>query len=163
MTPSEIALTYLGETEKPKNSGFNDATFEAKMVSVGFVKGHAWCSYFAELVFKEAFPEKLAELTERFSGSTVLTFNNFKDAGYLIGNVPRVNDLVIWRSYKNGKAMDTGHAGVVVSVQDAWQFESVEGNTSDGKSREGYIVARHKRKVLADVQTGLKILGFIQI
>lgn len=163
MTPSEVALQYLGETEKPKNSGFNDATFEAKMVSVGFRKGHAWCSYFAELVFKEAFPERFAEFTERFSGSTVMTFNNFKDAGYLIGAVPQVNTLVIWRSYKGGKAQDTGHAGIVASVINTWEFESVEGNTSDEKSREGYIVARHKRKVLKDVQNGLKVLGFIQI
>lgn len=163
MTPAEVALKYIGQTEVPGNMGFNDATFQAKMVSVGFQKTHAWCSYFAELVFKEAYPEKSAEFTERFSGSTVLTFNNFKLAGYLIGHVPYPNNLVIWRSYKNGKALPTGHAGIVIDVKSTWEFMSVEGNTSDEKSREGYIVARHERKVLKDVTNGLKILGFIQI
>jgi len=163
MRPSEVALKYLGETEKPGNSGFNDADFEKKMKEVGFVKGHAWCSYFAELVFKEAYPERFDELDKLFSGSTVQTFRNFRDAAYPIGYVPQPNTLVIWQSMKDGKPQITGHAGIVVSVKSTWEFESVEGNTSDGKSREGYIVARHERKVLADVKNGLKILGFVQI
>lgn len=164
MTPSEVALKYIGETEKPGNMGFNNATFEAKMVSVGFQKTHAWCSYFCELVFKEAFPDKHAELTERFSGSTILTFNNFKHAGYLIGNAPKVNALVIWRSYKKGKPQPTGHAGVVVNVKSSWEFDSIEGNTTDGSgSREGFIVAKNHRKVFDKVDNGLRILGFIQI
>lgn len=163
MTPSQVALSYLGQTEKPKNSGFNDKDFERKMREVGFQTGHAWCAYFAELVFKEAFPEKFFELDKLFSGSTIQTFNNFKDAAYPISHVPHINHLVIWQSMKDGKALTTGHAGVVVSVKDTWQFESVEGNTAGGGSREGWIVARHERKVLADVQNGLKVLGFIQI
>lgn len=163
MSPSEIALTYLGQTEKPKNSGFSDAAFEKKMHEVGFVTGHAWCSYFCELVFKEAYPEKFEELNKMFSGSTIQTFRNFRDAAYPTGNIPRVNHLAIWQMYKEGKAQPTGHAGIVVSVLDTWQFDSVEGNTSGAGSREGWIVARQHRKVLASVANGLKILGFVQI
>lgn len=161
--PSDVALKYLGQTEKPGNSGFNDATFERKMNDVGFVKGHAWCSYFAELVFKEAYPEKFAEFDKLFSGSTVQTFKNFRDAAYPIGNVPQIDSLVIWQSQKEGKALPTGHAGIVVSIKNTWEFESVEGNTAGGGSREGWIVAKHPRKVLADVKSGLKVLGFVQI
>lgn len=163
MRPSEVALQYIGQTEKPKNSGFTDQDFERKMRQVGFQMGHAWCSYFCELVFKEAFPEKFFELDKLFSGSTVDTFDNFKDAAYPIGYAPQINTLVIWQSMKDGKPLRTGHAGIVVSVKDTWQFESVEGNTTGGGSREGWIVAKHERKVLADVQNGLKILGFIEI
>lgn len=163
MSPSEIALTYLGQTEKPKNSGFNDAEFEKKMKQVGFIKTHAWCAYFVELVFKEAYPERFDELDKLFSGSTIQTFKNFRDAAYTIGNIPRVNHLVIWQSYKEGKPQPTGHAGIVVSVIDTWQFDSIEGNTSGGGSREGWIVGRQHRKVLASVANGLKVLGFIQI
>lgn len=161
--PSEIALKYLGQTEKPGNSGFNDATFEARMNQVGFQKGQAWCAYFSELVFKEAYPEKFKELDKLFSGSTIQTFRNFRDAAYPIGNVPQIDSLVIWQSYKEGKALTTGHAGIVVSIKSTWEFESVEGNTAGGGSREGWIVARHPRKVLASVANGLKVLGFIQI
>lgn len=163
MSPSEIALKYLGQTEKPANSGFSDQDFEVKMKQVGFVKGHAWCAYFAELVFKEAFPEKFRELDKLFSGSTIQTFRNFRDAAYLIGYAPQPNTLVIWQSMKDGQPQPTGHAGIVVRVKSTWEFDSVEGNTSDAKSREGYIVAKHERKIYADVQDGLKVLGFIQI
>lgn len=163
MSPSEVARKYLGQTEKPANSGFNDTVFEDKMEEVGFQKGHAWCAYFAELVFKEAIPERFDELDKLFSGSTVLTFRNFRDAAYMISQVPRVDHLVIWQTMKEGKAMATGHAGIVSEVTNLWEFKSIEGNTSDAKSREGYIVAEHDRKILANVQNGLKVLGFIMI
>lgn len=163
MTPSEVARQYIGQTEKPGNMGFNDVVFEKKMEEVGFVKGHAWCAYFAELVFKEAFPEKFDELDKLFSGSTIQTFRNFRDAAYPIGYVPVVNHLVIWQRYLDGQPQPTGHAGVVSEVKSTWEFKSIEGNTNDQGGREGYIVAEHERKVLAEVKTGLKILGFIQI
>lgn len=163
MRPRDVAQQYLGQTEKPGNMGFNDADFERKMKEVGFVKGHAWCAYFTELVFKEAYPEKFSELDKLFSGSTVQTFRNFRDAGYPIGHVPQPDALVIWQTIKNGKPQSTGHAGIVIEAIDTWQFRSIEGNTNDGKGREGYIVATHRRKVLAEVTNGLKVLGFIQV
>lgn len=162
MTPQEIALKYIGETEKPGNMGFNDAEFEKKMKAVGFQKTHAWCAYFAELVFKEAYPEKFADLDKLFSGSTIQTFRNFRMA-YPVGNVPKEGDLVIWQTMKEGRAMPAGHAGVVVQVVDHNTFYSVEGNTNDGGGREGYIVAKKLRNVVPNVQNGLKVLGFISV
>lgn len=164
MTPSENAITYLGEMEKPGNSGFIDHEFEAEMREEGWQKGWAWCSVFCKVVFKNCYPERSAELDKMFSPSTIQTFKNFRDAAYPIGNIPRVNSLVIWQSYKEGKALTTGHAGIVVSVLDTWQFDSIEGNTTKGNgSREGLIVAINHRKVLSSVANGLKVLGFVQI
>lgn len=163
MTVVEIATKYIGQTEKPGNMGFNDDHFEAKMKAVGFVKTHAWCAYFAELCFKEAFPEKFQELDRLFSAGTIQTFRNFKDAAYLIGNVPHAGNLVIWQNMKEGKPLTTGHAGIVAEAIDQDDFWSIEGNTNDAGGREGYIVAKRMRKVIPNVQNGLKILGFIQI
>ena len=164
MTPSEIAKSYIGQKEKPSNLGFDDAEFEVKMQAVGFQKTHAWCSYFAELVFKEAYPKKFEELDKLFSASAVQTYRNFRDAAYLMHNMPQKDCLVIWQMQKDGKPQWQGHAGIVVDVQpNNWIFESVEGNTNDGGGREGYIVARRTRKHLADVRDGLKVLGLIQI
>jgi len=164
MSPSENALTYLGQMEKPGNAGFLDPIFEAEMREEGWQTGWAWCSVFAKVVFKNCYPERAESLDKLFSPSTIQTFRNFRDAAYPVSNVPRVNHLAIWQNYKEGKPLTTGHAGIVVSVIDTWQFDSVEGNTTKGKgSREGFIVARNQRKVLASVDNGLKILGFIQI
>lgn len=163
MRPSDVAKTYLGQTEKPGNAGFKDSDFEHRMRQVGFQTGQAWCAFFCELVFKESFPEKFTELDKLFSGSTIQTFKNFRDAAYPIGNVPQKDSLVIWQSMKEGKPQPTGHAGIVSEVISTWEFKSIEGNTGSKGVREGYIVAEHERKVLASVANGLKILGFIQI
>lgn len=164
MKPQDVAFSYLGRTEKPKNAGFNDAEFEKKMKAVGFQPGHAWCCYFQELVFKEAYPEKFKELDKLFSASCVQTYHNFKNAAYLISELPREGYLVLWQMMKDGKPQMTGHAGIVYKLNSSWEFESIEGNSNDDGGREGYEVAlQPNRKVLADVKNGLKVLGFIQI
>lgn len=159
----QIAEKYIGQTEKPGNAGFNNAEFEAKMKAVGFEKGHAWCAYFAELVFKEAYPEKAKELNKLFSASAVKTLENFRNADYLINELPREGSLVIWQLMKDGKPQWQGHAGICGKVTDGWIFESYEGNTNDSGGREGYIVAKRQRKTIKEVKDGLKIIGFVQI
>lgn len=166
MSVVDIAKSYVGKTELPQNSGFSDKIFEQKMKEVGFVKSHAWCSYFSELAFKEAYQRQWWELEKLFSGSTVQTFNNFKKAKYKISNKPFVGALVIWQTQKKGVPQSTGHAGVVVEVIDDTTFRSVEGNTvednASGDERNGYIVAIKKRKV-KKVINGLQVMGFIHI
>lgn len=161
MTIEQIALSYLGQTEKSGNMGFNDPAFERKMTAVGFQKKQAWCAYFTELVAKEAYPEKFEELDSLFSASAVQTFRNFRDAGYPIRELPEPGALAIWQRMKNGKATWQGHAGIVVSFSGT-RFESVEGNTNDHGGREGYIVARHSHEV-RKVREGLQVLGFIKV
>lgn len=162
MTPVEIATKYIGKTEKPGNAGFNDADFEKKMKDVGFQPGHAWCSYFAELVFKEAYPLKKKEFDKLFSASAVKTFENFKKAGYAIHDTPQLGALVIWQKQVGGKPSWQGHAGIVVEVTTNQTFKSVEGNTNDSGGREGYIVAKKFRRVQS-VTNGLQVLGFINL
>jgi hypothetical protein len=162
MSIVQIAKSYIGKTEKPSNSGFNDEVFEKKMEEVGFEKGQAWCCYFAELVFKEAYPEK-KELDRLFSASTVQTFANFKKKHPdKVFATPIVGSLVIWQSQKDGVPQWSGHAGVCVEVIDTTTFKSVEGNTNDKGGREGYTVALKTRKV-QKVKNGLQVLGFIKI
>lgn len=162
MRPEEVAIKYLGQTEKTGNMGFNDPAFEKKMEAVGFSKGQAWCAYFAELVFKEAYSERLQELDKLFSASAVQTYRNFRDASYPISNVPQPGMLAIWQMQKDGKPHWSGHAGIVVSVNSVNDFESIEGNTNDHGGREGYIVAR-KSRTTKKVKNGLQVLGFIKI
>jgi len=161
--PSDVAQKYIGKTEKPQNSGFNDLEFERKMAQVGVQQGQAWCCYFAELVFKEALPDQFKELDRLFSGSTLTTYRNFLENDYEITMTPFADALVIFQHYKNGQPQITGHAGVVLEAINGWEFRDIEGNTTDGGSREGYIVAPQRRKVLAEVNNGLKVKGFIKI
>lgn len=162
MSLSQVARKYLGKTEKPNNQGFNDLAFETKMLSVGFEKGQAWCSYFAELVCKEAFPNREQEFDKLFSASACQTFKNFKEAGFKISPIPLGNadSLVIWQTYKKGKPDWSGHIGILSNVINNTLIQSIEGNTNDKGGREGYIVAEKLRSIRT-VENGLNILGFI--
>jgi hypothetical protein len=157
-----IAKKYIGQTEKPGNAGFNSVEFETKMLAVGWEKKQAWCSYFCELVAKEALPNKAKELNKLFSASAVTTFTNFKSAGYTISSTPIEGALVVWQTQKNGKPDWTGHIGIVSKVINNVSFRSIEGNTNSDGGREGYIVA-DKARTIKKVQNGLQILGFIKI
>ena len=156
-------MRHLGQKEKKGNSGFQDPAFEKEMREEGFQTGWAWCQVFCRLVYMNCYPEKAEEFKQLFSPSTVQTFRNFRDAAYPIGYVPQLDSMVIWQTYKKGQAMPTGHAGIVCKVKSTWEFESVEGNTSGSGSREGWIVGKHERKVFADVENGLKVLGFVHV
>jgi hypothetical protein len=164
----DVARKYIGQTEKPNNSGFNDVEFEKKMKTVGFQKGQAWCAYAGELVVKEAYPEKFDELDKLCSASAVKTFRNFQKAGFTITQTPAPGCIVVWMTMKNGKPypteeQPTGHLGISTDVMSVNRFACVEGNTNDKGGREGYIMAERVRTIIPNVQNGLKLLGFIHL
>jgi hypothetical protein len=157
---AQIALSYVGKTETPNNSGFTDKVFEKKMVEVGFAKGQAWCAYFAELVCKEAYAgikDKVATYNKIFSGSSTTTYKNADIAG-LTSKTPVVGSIAIYR-YGNGWQ---GHTAIVTEIVDKTTFKTVEGNTNLNGEREGFVVAKKTRKIgLPYTAKGLNLVGFI--
>jgi len=159
-----IAKSYIGQKEKPNNSGFIDANFEKKQKAVGWVNGHAWCAYTAELIWKEAFtaikPEAVPLLDKYFSGSTIQTFKNFKKSPeFPVRPTPKLGSVAIWQ---HGTGT-TGHAGIVTSFNEK-TFKCVEGNTSEAGSREGTIVRENTRELIKPYSAkGLNLLGFIHV
>lgn len=152
-----VARKYIGQTEKPGNSGFNDAEFEKRMKAVGWAKGQAWCAYFVELVCREALPEKDEELAKLFSASAVKTYENFQKAGRA-SERPTPGSLAVWR-YGDGWQ---GHIGVVSEIVSENIFKTIEGNTNATGGREGYIVALKTRKLKQLFSAkGLNLIGFI--
>jgi hypothetical protein len=165
---TKIALDNLGQEEIRGNLGFKDPEFERRMQAVGFKKGHAWCSYYAELVWKLAYQQYDATMNDTldklFSASAVQTWKNFKKAiEFETTLVPDEGSLVVWQTYKNGTPHWTGHIGIVIKYdQESDSLITVEGNTNDDGSREGYKVAKKRRKnMYRKTKTGLRLLGFI--
>jgi hypothetical protein len=162
MKQIDIAKTFINQRENPGNK-FDESTPLGRLVkNAGQRDGEAWCAYFAEGVFCEAFPEKNGELRKLFSASAVKTFENFKNADYDCHDRPRPGDLVIWQKYNHGVKTWQGHAGIVINVLANGSFESVEGNTNSTGSREGDSV-QVKIRTLAKRDTGLNVLGFVTI
>jgi len=164
----ETAKKYLGQEEITGNMGFKEAEFDVKMKAVGHKEKEAWCAYFTELVWKEAFHQWDATLFTRldklFSGGAVETFRNFqKTKDFIVTTKPIEGALAVWQKYKDGKASWTGHIAIVESFNiGRKQLNTIDGNTNDKGGREGYIVARISRPLdLTIHQNGLVLLGFI--
>ena len=160
-----VARQYIGEHEKPQNSGFMSSTFEVKMKSVGWDRGQAWCAYFTELVWKEAFPDYFQLLDELFSASAVNNwkiFSNHRD--FICDREFRIGCLCIWQMYMNGKPHWTGHMGIGSSLIVPENFLSIEGNTNSYGGREGVEVAERNRSLnFEPKEHGLVLLGFVKI
>jgi hypothetical protein len=160
----EVAEKYLGKEEVSGNRGFKDKAFEASMKAVGWKVGDAWCSYFCELVAKEAFAgdaAKLAAFNKLFSPSATATFANFKGSKlFPVLSKPQPGALVVWR-YGQGW---TGHIGIVTDPIIGNKFGTIEGNTNKQGEREGIFVMRkvrvHGATVLAK---GLNLIGYISL
>jgi hypothetical protein len=151
----ETASKYIGQKEKPGNMGFINPDFDAKMRSVGFVNSHAWCAYFAELVWREA-----GQDTAPFSASAFKTYLNYEAAGRKGSQIAVPGALAVWRSVKNGQRGWTGHIGIVAEAS-AESFKCIEGNTNKAGGREGIEVALKTRTYQWKAMNGLQLVGFI--
>jgi len=159
-----VAESYLGQEEISGNKGFKNTAFQKKMKDCGWELGQAWCSYFAELVWKEAFGKShplYAKIDRLFSPSATATFANFKGHNthnFESGVVPKIGALVVWKYGNSWK----GHIGVVTEIIDSKTFRAIEGNTNNSGSREGIMVAKKTRSLgLPHKNKGLNLLGFI--
>lgn len=163
MTLVEAARADIGQKEKPGNTGFVDKKLEADMRAVGWAPGWAWCACIQEKWVWQAFPEKKETVKGLFVPSAVNTFKNLVNAGYKHSMIPTVGALVYWQKMDNGKALWTGHAGVVSNVLSDTEFDSIEGNTNSKGSREGDSVQEKRRLVRPTVTNGLKVIGFVTL
>ena len=154
---------YIGEHEKPANSGFIDSVFEERMKQVGWLKGQAWCAYFAELVWTEAYteykPELLPRLKQLFAASATAMYKNFSLSGdFKVSKTPEEGAMVMWREGIGWQ----GHTGIVTAFSGGTVFNTVEGNTNTNGSREGVEVAAKIRPLDWIVkQNGLNLIGFV--
>lgn len=159
----QMAKKYVGQREMKNNSGFKDKDFEKRMKDVGWQDGQAWCSYFAELVWREAYKITTydKELAKLFSGSATQTYKNFQLSGnWEFGATPREGALAVWR-YGVGWQ---GHIGIVYALdeKDPLKFLTIEGNTNQAGGREGIEVAKKIRFLNKPLTTsGLNLVGFI--
>lgn len=158
----DIGTKYIGEKEIKGNAGFKNAEFQKAMQDDGWKKGEAWCAYFMEMIFEEAYPEIEQELDRLFSGSCVQTLNNFRNAGYEISSLPVLGSLMILQKYNENKAHWSGHCGLPTGLMDNSSWKCIEGNTNSSGSREGDCVAQKSRSLMY-YPTGLRVAGFVLI
>lgn len=145
-----IALTQEGVSEKPKGSnGGPEVTQYLKAVGLG--AGYPWCMAFVYWCVKKA----ALELEEKNPlVRTAGVMRQYREC--TLRKLPNRNlnvqpgDIFIMQ-FANG----LGHTGFVIELKGR-VVKTIEGNTNDDGSREGYEVAIRERPVSS-------IHGFIQL
>lgn len=133
-----IARSQMGFAEIPHGSNWGKHV-KKYLNSVGINFPAAWCMAFVYWVFEEAAKEAALKNELVKTGGVLHQWNNvskkYKSKMPLRGGV-FIMDF--------GKG--TGHTGIIEKV-DGDYIHTIEGNTNDEGSREGYEVARRKRKI----------------
>ncbi|WP_395049406.1 CHAP domain-containing protein [Flavobacterium sp.] len=132
----EMAISQLGVQEIPKNSNAGPAV-EKYLKSVGLGKGYAWCMAFMYWCTKEASAQLGLENPLFKTAGVIAMYNKEKD---LVVTDPQPGDLFIM-DFGKGQ----GHTGIVEKVEKNI-IHTIEGNTNDEGSREGYEVCIRQRK-----------------
>ena len=133
----QVAITQLGVQEIPKNSNAGPDV-EKYLKSVGLGKGFSWCMAFVYWCASAAAKQLNVPNTLHKTGH-VLAMWNAKPL--LRVKVPQPGDIMI---LDYGKGL--GHTGIVEKIVGT-DVHTIEGNTNDEGSREGYEVCRRIRKL----------------
>lgn len=143
----EIAISQLGVHEEPKGSNWGDDVSKYLM-SVGINFPASWCMAFVYWCVKTSLENTSSINTLYKSGGVLAVWNH--TAKEKKNSAPEAGDIFII-VYDKG----LGHAGFVERVEGEI-IHTIEGNTNDTGSREGYEVCRRERKIA-------KCKGFIRL
>jgi len=143
MKPIDIAITQIGMKEDPIGSNWGNPV-QDYLLSVGITFPASWCMAFVYWCVKQV---DVINALKRTGG--VLDQWNSVDASHKFQR-PAPGDIFIM---DHGGGL--GHTGFVESV-DGDLIHTVEGNTNDSVSREGYEVCRR-------IRHASKCIGFIRL
>ncbi len=125
----EIAQSQIGVQEEPKGSNWGKDV-KKYLNSVGINFPASWCMAFVYWCFKEA------RIPAIKTGGVLAAWNKGKQ--YRVPT-PQPGDVFI---IDYGKGL--GHTGIIERIEGEY-LHTIEGNTNDTGSREGYEVCRRIR------------------
>lgn len=133
----EIAIAQIGVQEIPKNSN-SGPEVEIYLKSVGLSRGYSWCMAFIYWCTQQASIHISLKNPLKKTGGVLDQYNS---RPLLVHTVPKIGDIFI---LDLGKGL--GHTGIIEKI-DGDILHTIEGNTNDNGSREGYKVCRRKREI----------------
>jgi hypothetical protein len=134
----QSAQSQIGITEKPKGSNAGPEV-EIYLRSVGLGKGFAWCMAFVYWnVLQASIKLEIKNPLKKTAG----VLDQYNSRPLLWVKSPKVGDIFIMDFGKG-----VGHTGIVELVFENGTIQTIEGNTNDDGSREGYKVCRRTRNV----------------
>lgn len=153
----QIAQGQLGQSEQPKGSN-SGPMIDAYLKAVGLHPGYAWCQAFMYWCYEQAALQlKQHNPVVKTAGAidcwnrTAVQFKITKEEAQCHTAILKPGDQFIL-SFGNG----TGHTGIIEKI-DGNTLHTIEGNSNNNGSREGYEVVRHTRTLQDKL-----LLGFIK-
>lgn len=134
----EVARTQLGVHEDAGNKNTGPQVDEY-LKSVGLGPGYSWCMAFVYWCYKQAASQLAVDNPLAKTAGVLDQWNRRRlHFGYV---QPTPGDIFIMDF---GKGL--GHTGMVTKVEGIWIY-TIEGNSNDEGSREGYEVCERRRSV----------------
>lgn len=144
----QTAITQIDYEESPRGSNWGPVV-KKYLNSVGINSGAPWCMAFVYWCAKEAAVNEGVSNPLVKTGGVLKGWRNI-DEKYKV-KTPQAGDIFIMDF---GKGL--GHTGIIEKVTGTTLY-TIEGNTNNDGSREGYAVERKTRK-----STDKKIIGYIR-
>lgn len=132
----EVAITQLDKQEDPRGSNWGEPV-KTYLHSVGIDFPASWCMAFVYWCFNEA-SKQIGTVNPLLKTGGVLRAWNESLSHHVL--MPQPGDIFI---IDFGKGL--GHTGIVETVEEDL-IHTIEGNTNDTGSREGYEVCRRTRQ-----------------
>lgn len=132
----ETAISQIGKEEVPRGSNWGEPV-KTYLKSTGITFPASWCMSFMYWCFNQA-ATTLAITNSAVKSAGVLAVWN-KVSPSIKATTPSVGSVFIM-DFGHG----LGHTGIVEKFDDTYVY-TIEGNTNDTGSREGYEVCRRKR------------------
>lgn len=135
----EIAISQIGKEENPRGSNWGkaDDPVPQYLASVGINFPASWCMAFLYWCYGQA-ADQLGLINPMAKTGGVLTGWGNRPRNQV--KLPAVGDLFIM-----DLGHGLGHTGIIESIDADGTLHTIEGNTNDTGSREGYEVARKVR------------------
>jgi len=133
----EIAIAQIGVEEIPRHSN-SGPEVEIYLKSVGLTKGYSWCMAFIYWCTQNASLQTTLKNPLKKTGGVLDQYNS---RPLLVKRIPEIGDVFI---LDLGKGL--GHTGIIEKIAGNIIY-TIEGNTNDNGSREGYKVCRRKREI----------------
>lgn len=135
----QIAIGQIGQQEHPIGSNWGEPV-KTYLASVDIDFPASWCMAFVYWCFNQASKTQQIHNPLVKTGGVINGWNNSPTGSkVLTGATPQSGDIFIM-DFGGGH----GHTGIVEKADDTYIY-TIEGNTNDTGSREGYEVCRRRR------------------
>ncbi len=150
MTAVEYAKSKIGVEEVPRGSNWGP---EVKMflASIGIPFPASWCLAFVYWCFQQAAEGSSFANPMMKTGSVMQQWDTIDPMFKVAADAPVLPGDIFIQDHGHG----TGHTGIVEKVEGA-VLHTIEGNTNDTGSREGYEVCRK-------IRAAASMMGYIRI